>query len=89
MRIFNIWNRKGDVMAELETVSWIVEERLNVDYRPVNPEAYFVDDLGADSLDMLELIMSFEEAFNVNHIPEAEAEKMVNVMKVVEYFKKH
>ena len=62
----------------------IIAEKLSVDLAEVIPEASFVDDLGADSLDLVELIMSMEEAFDIE-IPDEDAEKMVLVQDALDY----
>ena len=62
----------------------IIAEKLSVDLDEVIPEASFVDDLGADSLDLVELIMSMEEAFDIE-IPDEDAEKMVLVQDALNY----
>ena len=67
-----------------EKVRDIVVEQLGVEADEVTEESTFIDDLGADSLDIVELIMAFEEAFNVE-IPDEEAEKIKSVKDVVEY----
>jgi acyl carrier protein len=59
-----------------------------VDANEVTPEASFVDDLGADSLDTVELVMAFEEAFNIE-IPDEAAEKIQKVKDAVEYIQKN
>ncbi len=64
----------------------IIVERLGVDEDDVTPEAAFVDDLGADSLDTVELVMAFEEAFDVQ-IPDEAAEKILTVQNAVDYIK--
>ncbi|MBI5407962.1 MAG: acyl carrier protein [Nitrospirae bacterium] len=62
----------------------IIAKQLGVDMDKVTPEASFVDDLGADSLDTVELVMAFEEAFNVE-IPDEDAEKILKVQDAVKY----
>ncbi|WQV00333.1 acyl carrier protein [Helicobacter pylori] len=62
----------------------VISEQLNVDTAQVTPEAEFVKDLGADSLDVVELIMALEEKFGIE-IPDEQAEKIVNVGDVVKY----
>ena len=69
-------------------VKKIIVEQLSVDEGEVVPEAMFIDDLGADSLDIVELIMALEEEFNME-IPDEEAEKIATVGDVVEYIKKN
>ena len=61
-------------------------EQLGVNAEQVTPEASFIDDLGADSLDSVELIMAFEEEFSAE-IPDEDAESLTTVGKVVEYLK--
>ena len=75
-------------MADIETrVKEIIAEQLKVDdVANVTNEASFIDDLGADSLDIVELIMSLEEEFEME-IPDSDAEKIVTVNDVVEYIK--
>lgn len=70
-----------------DKVKKIVVEHLGIEEDKVTPESSFVDDLGADSLDTVELVMAFEEAFNVE-IPEDMAEKITTVNEAVEYIKK-
>ncbi len=70
-----------------EKVKKIVVEHLGVDEAKVTPEASFIDDLGADSLDTVELVMAFEEAFGVE-IPDDAAEKITTVKDVVDYIEK-
>ncbi|MFB1280845.1 acyl carrier protein [Helicobacter pylori] len=71
-------------MALFEDIQAVIAEQLNVDTVQVTPEAEFVKDLGADSLDVVELIMALEEKFGVE-IPDEQAEKIVNVGDVVKY----
>lgn len=67
-----------------EAIKKIVIEHLGVEESKVTPEASFIDDLGADSLDTVELVMAFEEAFNVE-IPEDAAEKIATVKDAIAY----
>jgi acyl carrier protein len=69
-----------------ERVKEIIVEQLGVNAEQVTQEASFIDDLGADSLDTVELIMAFEEEFGAE-IPDEEAEKLTTVGKVTEYLK--
>jgi acyl carrier protein len=69
-----------------EKVKKIIVEQLGVEEEDVTPEASFVDDLGADSLDTVELVMAFEEAFGIE-IPDTDAEKMATVQNVIDYIK--
>ena len=71
-----------------EKVKSIIVEQLGVAETAVTMEASFIDDLGADSLDIVELIMAFEEAFDIE-IPDADAEKVATVGDVVDYIKDH
>ncbi|BAW70519.1 acyl carrier protein [Helicobacter pylori] len=71
-------------MALFEDIQAVIAEQLNVDATQVTPEAEFVKDLGADSLDVVELIMALEEKFGIE-IPDEQAEKIVNVGDVVKY----
>jgi acyl carrier protein len=74
-------------MSVEEKVKSIIVEQLGVDANEVTPEASFVDDLGADSLDTVELVMAFEEAFNIE-IPDEAAEKIQKVKDAVAYIEK-
>lgn len=65
-------------------VKEIIAKQLGVDIAKVTPEASFIEDLGADSLDTVELVMAFEEAFNVE-IPDEDAEKILKVKDAVTY----
>ena len=69
-----------------ERVKKIIIEQLGVTEASVTMEASFIDDLGADSLDIVELVMALEEEFDLE-IPDADAEKVVTVGDVVEYIK--
>ena len=71
-----------------EKVKQIVAEQLGVDEGEVTPSASFVDDLGADSLDTVELVMAFEEEFGIE-IPDEDAEKITRVKEAVEYIESH
>lgn len=71
-----------------ERVRKIVVEQLGVKEEEVTLEASFVDDLGADSLDTVELVMAFEEEFDIE-IPDTDAEKISRVKDAVEYIKSH
>ena len=71
-----------------EKVKRIIVEQLGVAETAVTMEASFIDDLGADSLDIVELIMALEEEFDIE-IPDADAEKVVSVGDVVDYIKDH
>ena len=71
-----------------EKVKETIIEQIGVTDTAVTMEASFIDDLGADSLDIVELIMALEEEFDME-IPDADAEKIVTVGDVVEYIKEH
>jgi acyl carrier protein len=71
-----------------ERVKQIIVEQLGVDDGEVTANASFVDDLGADSLDTVELVMAFEEAFDIE-IPDEDAEKIRTVKDAVEYINAH
>jgi acyl carrier protein len=71
-----------------EKVSQIIVDQLGVESSEVVPEASFVDDLGADSLDQVELIMAFEEGFDLE-IPDGDAEKIVTVQDAISYIQKN
>ena len=71
-----------------ERVKKIVVEHLGVDEAKVNESASFVDDLGADSLDTVELVMAFEEEFGVE-IPDDAAEKILTVKDAIAYIQEH
>lgn len=71
-----------------ERVKQIVVEQLDVKEEEVNPESSFIDDLGADSLDTVELVMALEEEFNCE-IPDEEAEKITTVEQAIAYIKDH
>ena len=74
-------------MAMFDDVKAVVVEQLNVNEGEVKPESKFVDDLGADSLDVVELVMALEEKFEIE-IPDEEAEKIQTVGDVVAYTEK-
>ncbi|HEX7360910.1 MAG: acyl carrier protein [Bryobacteraceae bacterium] len=71
-------------MPVAEKVKQIIVEQLGVDESQVDPSASFVDDLGADSLDIVELVMAFEEAFDLD-IPDEDAEKIKTVKDAIDY----
>ena len=72
-------------MSEInEKVVAIIEEKLGVDKSEINPEASFTNDLGADSLDTVELIMEFEKEFGIS-IPDDQAEKIATVGDAISY----
>ena len=76
-------------MADIEAkVKDIIINELGVEAEKVTNEASFVDDLGADSLDTVELVMAFEEEFGIE-IPDEDAEKLQSVGDAVDYIKQH
>ena len=75
-------------MSVAEKVKSIIVEQLGVEADEVTPEASFTDDLGADSLDIVELVMAFEEEFGIE-IPDEDAEKIAKVQEAVSYIEQH
>lgn len=76
---------KGENLMSVEDkVKKIIAEKLSVDLDEIVPSASFADDLGADSLDLVELIMSMEEEFDID-IPDEDAEKILTVQDAIEY----
>ena len=73
-------------MSVEDKVIEIIIDQLGVDEKQVNPEASFIDDLGADSLDTVELVMALEEEFDIE-IPDEDAEKIATVQNAVDYIK--
>jgi acyl carrier protein len=76
------------VMGIEERVTDIVVEQLGLDRDKVHPESKFVDDLGADSLDTVELVMALEEEFGIE-IPDDEAEKITTLREAISYIEQH
>jgi acyl carrier protein len=74
----------GGFMSVEQRVKQIIVEQLGVDEGQVDNSASFVDDLGADSLDIVELVMAFEEAFDID-IPDEDAEKIATVKDAIDY----
>ncbi len=76
-------------MASIEEkVKQLIVEQLGVDEAEVTPTAHFINDLGADSLDIVELVMTFEESFEIE-IPDDDAEKIQTVKDAVDYIQAH
>ncbi len=75
-------------MSVEDKVKEIIVDQLGVDEKQVVPTASFIDDLGADSLDTVELVMALEEEFDIE-IPDEEAEKIASVKNAIEYIKNH
>jgi acyl carrier protein len=76
--------RRFFFMAINDRVKKIIAEQLGVDEEEVHPESHFVEDLGADSLDTVELVMALEEEFGIE-IPDEDAEKISTVQNAVDY----
>jgi len=83
----NAWKEVSIMATTFDKVKEIVVEQLGVDDGDVTMDSTFIDDLGADSLDIVELIMAFEEEFNIE-IPDEVAEKIKTVKDAVEYIDK-
>jgi acyl carrier protein len=81
-----LYGPTGGSMAIEQKVKSIIVEQLGVDEAQVDGTASFVDDLGADSLDIVELVMAFEEAFDLD-IPDEDAERIGTVKDAIEYIK--
>jgi acyl carrier protein len=79
--------KKRDGSLE-ERVYDIVSEQLGVEKSKLSINTSFVNDLGADSLDAVELVMNFEDEFDVS-IPEADSEKLITIKEVIDYIEKH
>ncbi|RMH20409.1 MAG: acyl carrier protein [Acidobacteria bacterium] len=75
-------------MAVADKVKSIIADQLGVDEKEVTPEASFTDDLGADSLDIVELVMAFEEEFGLE-IPDEDAENIATVQDAIAYIEQH
>jgi acyl carrier protein len=75
-------------MSVEDKVKKVIAEKLSVELEEVVPEASFVDDLGADSLDLVELIMAMEEEFDID-ISDEDAEKLVTVKDAIDYINSH
>lgn len=73
-------------MSVEEKVKEIIVDQLGVDEKQVNSDASFIDDLGADSLDTVELVMALEEEFDIE-IPDEDAEKIATVQNAIDYIK--
>ncbi len=75
-------------MADMDKIKKIIAEQLGVDESEITPESHFIDDLGADSLDTVELVMALEEEFGIE-IPDEDAEKIQTVGDVAKYIDEH
>ena len=74
-----------DIPSEVKR---IIKEQLDVDEKDIKPESSFIDDLGADSLGLVELVLAFEEAFEID-IPDEDTEKIRTVQDAIDYIKSH
>ena len=74
-----------DIASEVKR---IIKEQLDVDEKDIKPESTFIDDLGADSLGLVELVLAFEEAFEID-IPDEDTEKLRTVQDAIDYAEKH
>ena len=74
-----------NVTAEVKR---IIKEQLDVDEKDIKPESTFIEDLGADSLGLVELVLAFEEAFEID-IPDEDTEKIRSVQDAIDYIEKH
>jgi acyl carrier protein len=83
-----IYKIKEENMSVTEDVKKIIVEQLGVEEDEVKPEAKFIDDLGADSLDTVELVMAMEEKFGIE-IPDSDAEKISSVQDAIDYIESH
>ena len=79
-------------MAEVRDIAGevkrIIKEQLDVDEKDIKPESTFIDDLGADSLGLVEMVLAFEEAFEID-IPDEDTEKIRTVQDAVDYIQAH
>lgn len=78
-------NMAENVQAEVKR---IIKEQLDVDEKDIKPESSFIDDLGADSLGLVELVLAFEEAFEID-IPDEDTEKIRTVQDAIDYIEKN
>ena len=74
-----------DIPSEVKR---IIKEQLDVDEKDIKPESSFIDDLGADSLGLVELVLAFEEAFEID-IPDEDTEKIRTVQDAIDYVERH
>ena len=86
--VVELLTKKGERMETFDKVKDVIVDKLGVEENAIKSEAHFVNDLGADSLDTVELIMEFEEEFGIE-IPDDDAEKITTVGSAVEYIEKH
>ena len=74
-----------DIASEVKR---IIKEQLDVEEKDIKPESTFIEDLGADSLGLVELVLAFEEAFEID-IPDEDTQKIVTVQDAVDYIEKN
>jgi acyl carrier protein len=87
-QVLDLYQEKSKMASVDEKVKGIIVEQLQVDEAEVTPGASFQEDLGADSLDVVELVMQFEEAFDIQ-IPDEDAEKIKTVKDATDYIEAH
>jgi acyl carrier protein len=75
-------------MSILEEAKEVVAEQLSVEADTIKPDSKFIDDLGADSLDIVELVMALEEKFDIE-IPDSDAESIITLQNAVDYIEKN
>jgi acyl carrier protein len=83
---FGVFEKGGDWMALEDRISELIVDQLGVTKEEIVPEASFIDDLGADSLDIVELVMAMEETFDIE-IPDDDAEKIQTIGDALTYVK--
>src|SRR5579862_8757166 len=87
--VFPIRGPNRDMATDIPSeVKRIIKEQLDVDEKDIKPESSFIDDLGADSLGLVELVLAFEEAFE-SDIPDEDTEKIRTVQDAIDYIEKH
>jgi acyl carrier protein len=88
-RLFFRYEAKLPMATDIPSdVKRIIKEQLDVDEKDIKPESSFIDDLGADSLGLVELVLAFEEAFEID-IPDEDTEKIRTVQDAIDYIEKH
>lgn len=88
-RLFFLYEAKLPMATDIPSdVKRIIKEQLDVDEKDIKPESSFIDDLGADSLGLVELVLAFEEAFEID-IPDEDTEKIRTVQDAIDYIEKH
>ena len=88
-RRFSVYEATEPMAHDIPSeVKRIIKEQLDVDEKDIKPESSFIDDLGADSLGLVELVLAFEEAFEID-IPDEDTEKIRTVQDAIDYIEKH